>query len=76
MRVDMSAQVKLRKRLRTMRILTRIAIPGGLKVGCVSVALPLGGRRVLYVSMMNAETTAENRPVCLGMIINDLGFPD
>ena len=34
-------------------------------VRSATVALPLSGRSILYVSMMNAATTAENKPVYL-----------
>jgi hypothetical protein len=45
-----------------------VALPFGCDwaTNCVSsatVAPPLSGRSILYVSMMNAATTAENKPV-------------
>jgi len=57
----------LRKKLRNSTILMRTAVLGGVP----TAFWPLLGKSVLYISMINAATMAENKVFCK-VIVSDV----
>ena len=64
MRAHPSTLIMLRKKLRNRTILMRTAPLGGLS----AAFWPLLGRSVLYISIINAATMAENKVFCMAIV--------
>jgi hypothetical protein len=64
MRAHPTALIMLRKKLRNSTILMRTAVLEGI----TTAFWPLLGRSVLYISMINAATMAENKVFCKAIV--------